>query len=113
MHYWSIYPIRHELIEGSECARMMIQGGSTGTPMPTPRVFDEKAYVFTDYIKDAAEPLIVELTYTEEGEPINSLPEIAAQIEVWLTDSDTRCVWISKGLASQLDRLLTPPKEII
>ncbi len=106
MHYWSIYPIRHELIQGSECFKMMTIGGSTGTPMPTPRIFGEKAYVFTDYVKDAAEPLIVELTED------NSLLEIAGQIEAWLTDSDTRCVWLDKGLASQLDRLLTPVEEI-
>lgn len=107
MHYWSIYPIRHELIEGSECSKLLTVGGSKGVPMPKPTRYNEKAYVFVDYLSDAAEPLIVQMTED------NTLEELAVQIETYLTDSDTRCVWLSKALASQLYKLLVLATEEI
>lgn len=100
LHYWAIYRIPEVLDEESECAKLLSRHA-------TPRVFMGKAYVFVESLVAPSDPLIVQLT--DE----NSLPQIAAEIEAWLDDNNNRCVVLSKSLASQLHKLLTPSQEEI
>jgi hypothetical protein len=95
---WTIMRIPEQIAEGSEQERLLQR-------FPTPTVFLEKAYVFCSSLEDAAEPMTVELTED------NSLEEIAVQIETYLDDNNTRCVWLKKGLASQLYKILVSPTE--
>jgi hypothetical protein len=111
MNYWTIMRIPSEVLEGSEQHELLTVGGTHKVPFPTPRVFQEKAYVFCDYLPDAAEPLTVELTFDAEGKPIKTVADIAAQIDAYLKGNDKRCVWLSQDLASQIDKLFPPTEE--
>ena len=101
---WTIQRIPAEVIEGSEQDRLLQR-------FPTPTIFMEKAYVFVSSLTDAAEPLTVEQKFNDEGEPTNTLAEIAGQINAYLDGNDARCVWLSQGLASPLYELLVPTNE--
>ena len=110
MKYWTIMRIPSEVLEGSEQHELLTVGGTHKVPFPTPTIFMEKAYVFCDYLPDAAEALIVEQKFNDDGEAMMSLMDIAGEIEAYLDKNDTRCVWLSQGLAGQLYKLLVPPE---
>ena len=111
---WTIMRIPEEVAEGSEQERLLQR-------FPTPTVFLEKAYVFCSSLEDAAEPMTVELPSLESDEDetaeqaaakqLTALQAMAVQIETYLDDNNTRCVWLKKGLASQLYKLLVLPTE--
>ena len=89
------------IVEGSEQHTLLTKGGTHKIPFPTPREFQEKAYVFCDYLSDAVEPLKVERIDNNT----------VAQIEAYLHGNDDRCVWLmdGPGLATQLDFLFDSP----
>jgi len=117
MHYWSMYRKQDVLNPDSECAELLTVGGVYKVPMPNPREVlgsTGSALLFTDYLPNAAEPLIVELTEDNSLAEIAAqieAAEIAAQIEAYLDNNDTRCIWLTKGLASQLYESIIRPLE--
>ena len=121
MSYWTIMRIPSEVLEGSEQHELMTVGGTHKVPFPTPTVFMGKAYVFCDYLPDAAEPLLIKdivIDLPEDSTPVQAemikqLMLIAGKIEDYLDKNDTRCVWLSQGLAGQLYKLLVKPTEEI
>jgi len=46
--------IPSEVLEGSEQHELLTVGGTHKVPFPTPTIFMGKAYVFCDYLPDAA-----------------------------------------------------------
>lgn len=120
MNYWTIMRIPSEVLEGSEQHELLTVGGTHKVPFPTPTIFMGKAYVFCDYLPDAAEALLIKDIVIDlpedstaaqvEAERIKQLKAKAAQIEAYLDNNDTRCVWLSQGLAGALYKLLVPPE---
>ena len=121
MKYWTIMRIPSEVLEGSEQHELLTVGGTHKVPFPTPTEFMGKAYVFCDYLPDAAEALIIKdivIDLPEDSTPVQAemikqLMLIAGKIEAYLDKNDTRCVWLSQGLAGQLYKLLVKPTEEI
>ena len=113
MNYWTIMRVPSEVLEGSEQHELLTVGGTDKKPFPTPTIFMEKAYVFCDYLPGAAEALKVEQKFNDDGEAINSLMDIAGEIEAYLDKNNTRCVWLSQGLAGQLYKLLVKTDQDI
>ena len=113
MNYWTIMRIPSEVLEGSEQHELLTVGGTHKVPFPTPTIFMGKAYVFCDYLPDAAEALTVEQKFNDDGEAMMSLMDIAGEISKYLDKNDTRCVWLSQGLAGQLYKLLVKPDQDI
>ncbi len=119
MNYWTIMRIPSEVLEGSEKHELLTVGGTHKVPFPTPTEFMGKAYVFCDYLPEAAWALLVEFdaVIPEDATPeeVKALTDaelmlIATQINDYLDGNDERCVWLSQGLAGQLYRLLVPPE---
>jgi len=118
MKYWTIMRIPSEVLEGSEQHELLTVGGTDKKPFPSPTIFMGKAYVFCDYLPDAAEALLIKdivIDLPEDSTPVQAemikqLMMIAGKIEAYLDKNDTRCVWLSQGLAGQLYKLLVPPE---
>jgi hypothetical protein len=102
-YMWSIYRIPEAIIEGSEYHQLI-------TRFPTPTDFQGRAKVFVSSMDEPIESITVRLKYDEEGNAINTVAEIAAEIEAYLKDNNVRCVLLDRGLAGKLYKLLVVPQ---
>ncbi len=97
---WSIYRIPEVIAEGSEYEQLI-------TRFPTPTDYMGRAKVFVSSMDEPIEYITAELTEA------NTVASIAAEIEAYLDDNNTRCVLLDKELATQLYELLVIQEEVI
>ena len=91
MHYWSIYEIPTELIEGSEVDRLL-------------KVFPQARqaggnYIFVDTLNDAESPIVFESV--PEDSPYTDVQLLASLL---LSDDRSKAIHLSKAMCVKLDK---------